>query len=231
MNPVLEQYKMFVLFLEKSLGAQYEIVLHWLEDDGSYIAAIANSHISGRTEQSPLTGFALELIQNEVYLEKDFVTNYQALTKTGSPIQGSTFFIKNQENILLGLLCINVDTSEFRNLSTKILQLANLQSNEPSPTKKGPYSIEQGLNHSESTEDLSGMIEEVVFSMIDPEKLRGPFTLHQEMKIKIVEELEKKGVFQLKGAVPRVAEALKVSEPSIYRYLKTINKREEQIEK
>ncbi len=53
------------IFLGEVLGEQYEIVFHVITEDGAYIAAIANNHISGRSLDSPLTAFASELMQNK----------------------------------------------------------------------------------------------------------------------------------------------------------------------
>ena len=41
----------------------------------------------------------------------------------------------------------------------------------------------------------------------------------------IVKELQKQGIFLLKGAVKEVAKALNTSEPSIYRYLQNLSQK------
>ncbi|RKO19478.1 hypothetical protein D7Z96_20445 [Pseudarthrobacter phenanthrenivorans] len=43
-------------------------------------------------------------------------------------------------------------------------------------------------------------------------------------KIAAVRELERAGVFLLKGAVAQVAEDLHVSEPTVYRYVKQVRR-------
>ncbi|EAL1089828.1 DNA-binding protein, partial [Campylobacter jejuni] len=105
-----QQFIKLTYFLGEVLGEQYEIVFHVITEDGAYIAAIANSHISGRSLDSPLTAFASELMQNKKYLEKDFLCDYKALVGKSKLIRGSTFFIKNHDK-LVGILCINHDTS------------------------------------------------------------------------------------------------------------------------
>lgn len=52
-----QQFIKLTYFLGEVLGEQYEIVFHVITEDGAYIAAIANSHISGRSLDSPLTAF------------------------------------------------------------------------------------------------------------------------------------------------------------------------------
>ena len=48
--------------------------------------------------------------------------------------------------------------------------------------------------------------------------------LTQEEKMKVVEQLNNKGVFLLKGAVSEVARQMASSEATIYRYLSKLNK-------
>lgn len=52
-----QQFIKLTYFLGEVLGEQYEIVFHVITEDGAYIAAIANNHISGRSLDSPLTAF------------------------------------------------------------------------------------------------------------------------------------------------------------------------------
>lgn len=74
-----EQFIKLTNFLGQVLGKQYEVVFHVLSKEGAYIAAIANSHVSGRTLESPLSAFASELVQNKAYLKEDFLCDYKAL--------------------------------------------------------------------------------------------------------------------------------------------------------
>lgn len=221
-----ERYIDLVHFLGKTLGSNHEIILHLIEEDGTYIAAIENNHISGRTLDSPLTGFALELMKNSEEMDANYVTNYKARNKVGKEIKGSTFLIKDEDGKLEGMLCINIDNSAYKKLSEEILQLANISSavgssfNSEFPSANflpSPSESEEGM-----VEILSNSIQEVIYETIDPQMLDGKYTLSTEAKIDIVEKLEKKGIFQLKGAVSQVAEVLNVSEPTIYRYLKIV---------
>lgn len=216
-----KHYIDLVHFLGKTLGSNHEIILHVIDEEGTSIAAIENSHISGRTLDSPVTGFALELMKKSKEMGTNFVTNYKARNKVGKEIQGSTFLIKDEEDRLEGLLCINIDNSKYQKLADDLLQLANLSSPISDITLDFAHSktisseAEEGM-----VEILSNSIEEIIYETIDPKILDGRYTLSTEAKIEMVEKLEKKGIFQLKGAVSQVAEVLHVSEPTIYRYLK-----------
>lgn len=220
----LEHYKSLVYFLGDTLGSNYEVVLHIIDSKDSYIAAIANNHISGRTVNSPLTGLALQLIKEKKYLKSDYLTNYKAKTKSGLEIQGSTFFIKDKNGELEGLLCINFDASKFRELANNVLELANININ-PLETPIKKIAEEKEDDNDEYLEVLSDNIKDIIYSIIDPSLLDSRVNLSPEMKIDIIEKLDKKGVFQLKGSVSQVAEILNISDPSVYRYLRMIDKK------
>lgn len=225
----VEEYIKLTKFISAVLGDNYEIVLHWLDsnDNSYYIADIENSYISGRTINSPITGFALKLVNNKNYLKQDFVTNYKATTDNSTEVQGSTFFIKNKNNELLGLLCINFSPKKYIKIAEEVLSLANINklSNLISKTDH-PENIDSGNSNKTSQEYLHQNIAEVVYSTINPELLDSDVSLTPDKKIEIVSKLKANGIFQIKGAISYVSELLQVSEPSIYRYLKTIEKNE-----
>ncbi|CAD7288879.1 hypothetical protein LMG7974_01191 [Campylobacter majalis] len=204
-----EKYVKLVEFLGDVLGYNYEIVLHDITDDGASIAAIANSHISGRTVNSPMTGFALEIMQSKKYLQTDFITNYKASTKLKKKLNGSTFFIK-ENGKLTGMLCINYDNSEFEKISNEILRLANVLPNEPK------------LPTTEAVEQLSQDIEEIIESVLKTHDL-DISDLKPKNRAECIAKLYENGIFNIKGAISKVAKYLNLSEPSIYRHLQKLS--------
>ncbi|EAI7179008.1 DNA-binding protein [Campylobacter coli] len=212
-----QQFIKLTYFLGEVLGEQYEIVFHVITEDGAYIAAIANSHISGRSLDSPLTAFASELMQNKKYLEKDFLCDYKALIGKSKLVRGSTFFIKNSDE-LVGILCINHDTSMMRDLVCRIIDIEKLgdMSEFLNQDKENNTSVDSLGN----IETLSHSIEEILAQSIDMNYLNSDYQLSMAQKEEITKTLYQKGIFNIKGSVPIVARLLKISEPSVYRYLK-----------
>ncbi|WP_298758373.1 PAS domain-containing protein [uncultured Campylobacter sp.] len=199
------QYEKLIKFLGKVLGQNYEIVLHDINQKGSSVVAIENSHISGRSINSPLTGFALELIQSKKYLECDYITNYKAKTSSNLKINGSTFFIKNGQNIE-GMLCINYDGSKFEKLSNDLLKLANLTAQDTKTSAQ------------DAIEQLSENIEEIIEDILKRHDLNASDTKPKN-RAKCIKKLYENGIFNVKGSIPKVAKYLNISEPSVYRYL------------
>lgn len=216
----------FVHLLGDMLGDNTEIVLHVIEEDHSYIAAIENGYISGRNKDSPLTELALSFIKNKVYVNNQYVKNYKGITKDNKQIRASTFFIKDEFGELDAMLCFNIDVTRVRNIANDILALENLSITDlldQSINMVGPE--EQGLsfnnNYSgEFIEYFSESLHDFFESIVSEKNVES---LQLEQKIKIVQQLFDRGYFEIKGAVPQVAKLLKVSEPTVYRYLKQVD--------
>lgn len=216
-----EQKELFVKlthFLGKVLGKSYEVVFHVVSKDGSYIAAIENNHISGRTLDSPLTAFGSKLLQEKAYLKDDFLCNYKALTQENKLLQGSTFFIKKAQK-LVGILCINHDTSEIEKAVHKIIEIENLHNFYDLVESTQPQTHV-------AIENLSQSIEDILAQSIDLNYLKSGFALSTTQKNNIIKQLYQKGIFHIKGSLLIVAKLLKISESSIYRYLNKLKKDE-----
>ncbi|WP_125154771.1 helix-turn-helix transcriptional regulator [Clostridium rectalis] len=218
----LNKYIKLVEFLGKVLGPDYEVVLHDLKNKTSSIIAIANNHISGRSVGEPLTDIEFNAIAMSNYKNSDYLINFDAASKTKNVLRSSTMFIKDETKELIGMLCINFDDSRYRTLSEEVLQLCH--PNELIMENSIYESVNSILN--DSQENFSESIGEVTESVLS-ETLQGNIPvdrLTQEERINIVDILNQKGIFMLKGAVSEVANKLKCSEPTIYRYLSMLNK-------
>lgn len=218
MNEVLlRYYKSLVEFLGKALGPQYEIVLHVItSENDSYIGAIANGEVSGRTLNSGITDLGKKIIQDKEYLRRDYLLNYVGKTADGKEFSSSTYFIKDENGELLGLLCFNFDTTKHKLIAQEILQLANI---------KLPISKMAAENQDEEyVEYFPSSIQDIIYNAIDFDMLQPNVKLTKEKKISIIKELNDKNVFQVKGAVQEVSNALKISEASVYRYLSLVQR-------
>ncbi|MGT2799779.1 helix-turn-helix transcriptional regulator [Streptococcus marmotae] len=211
----LESYKILVPFLGQALGADYEVALQKVSEGDFRIVAIANGHISGRKVGAPLTDFALQLIKEKKYLEHDFIVGYSGKSKSGERLRSSTFFIKDGSEIL-GMLCINHDCSKILDITNSLLSLVQ----EPQLTLAESYSNTD--DPTKYIETFPESIADLINSAAGIDLSNNPVKLSSDDNKRIVKVLEQKGIFQLKGAVSEVAVALKISEATLYRYLKNI---------
>lgn len=213
------KYSSLVKFLGEVLGYDTEIVLHDIGENSNNIHTIVNGHISNRNVGAPLTDLALKFIINREYEKRNYVCNYSGKSKDNNTIISSTFFIKDENNNLSGLICINQDKNKYLNISKEILKLGKIiHDNE-----------EINLNVHNYTENFSNSISEMVTNILNEftrENKILPEKMNRNKKLKIIDILNQKGVFMLKGAVHEVAKQLHSSEASIYRYIGEVNKKD-----
>jgi len=223
----MQPYIKLTEFLGKMLGPDYEVVLHDLGDEDKSIIAIANGHVSGRTLGAPLTSVALQAIADHSHETSDYRINYAGIADGDKLLRSSTFYVKDAEGRLVGLLCINFDDSRYRELSDRILKLrhpdvfveSNFVYNDKLATMESAPSVGESENFHSSLSDLT---EDVLTQALRRKDVTADRLTRAE-KLALVEELDAKGFFLLKGAVKQAARKLRVSQTTIYRYLNRIS--------
>lgn len=209
---LLDKYVPMIGFLGIVCGPNFEIVLHDISTPKHSVIAVANNHISERTVGAPLTDLAISLIEKKEYEHKDFVCNYAGKTHNGKQLVSSTFFIK-ENGKLIGLLCINNDTSMFQEMHHK---LETFLSNFALPSSSDNGGYQEALDGSIKDISKEIILKAVGNSAVAPERMTAG------EKKSLIKSLYDSGVFSMRGTVPFVAKELFISEPTVYRYLKQI---------
>lgn len=204
-------------FLGEVLGKSSEVLLHDVSRPESSVIAIANGEISGRRIGAPATDLVLRLLREGTALDGDYVAGYRAASPTGARVfRSATYYFRRQGRIV-AMLCINTDDSLLEQLTSLTAQIA--ERHLPGTTA--------GSAVSEWTENLGASAEEIAVTATGRAvEGRGvPLQQFQQHdRLEVVRELEREGIFSLKGAVADVARALETSEPTIYRYLRTVRR-------
>lgn len=213
---LIDTYIPLVQFLGEFLGPNCEIVLHDTSTKENSVLAIANNHITGRKVGAPLTDLALKLVMDREYEHRDWVMGYVARSKDDSPLHSATFFIRDNDNGLAGMLCLNMDLSDMINARDTLNRIISFV-NKDSANAKGVH--DHSETFSESIEDLT---ENLIVQIINGADI-PPKRMTAAEKMDLVRILDERGVFLLKGTVAVVADRLAASEATIYRYLQKIH--------
>lgn len=214
MNSELKQYIKLVEFLGRSLGDNFEVVLQDTTDLNNSIVAIANNSTS---DFESISLRAIEIPKNEKMKKRDYLCNYPVATSSGKLMKSSIFFIRNTQNEIIGMLSINMKCDVLLKVQTILGNL--LQFNNEDNDEDNEISEKSRWRYDEPTlESIKKLIDEYG---IDPERMS------YNEKIDIICELFDMGIYNMKGAVAQTAEVLKMSEPSVYRYLNKIRKARE----
>lgn len=219
---IMLYYIKLVEFLGVVLGPSYEIALYDLRRDDRNIVAISNGHVSGRSVGAPLTESVIKSIVSKEFNKMDYKANYNSVSKNNKIYRSSTLYIKNGNNDLIGLLCLNFDDSAFRDLNDKLMGLIHPDE----LIHENNFEVLENIKFSDESDSIGTTIEEVSENAIRRILKSSEIPLDRltkEEKFNIVKILDDKGIFMLKGAVTYIAELLYSSEATIYRYLNDIN--------
>lgn len=230
-NDHLKKYINLVEFIGSFLPPNCEIVLHDINNIDKSIVAMKNSYISEREIGGPITDFGLMLLKDKVYEKKDYILNYSSRTKNGKILRSSTYFIKDDDNKLIAMLCVNIDLSETKTISNFFdrflsVYLNNKSVNLNSDTDNEIIEDNNTKNDVDIIEHFENSVDDIVGNIVKQNiaKLNiPPERLSAEERIGIVNVLNENGIFLIKGSVAEAAKQLKVSENTIYRYINKIN--------
>lgn len=202
----LEQYIPLIEFMGIVFGNNFEIILHDVSKPEASIIAIKNGTISGRDIGGPMTDLALRMMEENDFNDKNFITNYEGKTKDGRILVSSTYYIR-ENNELIGMLCVNHDASSILEAEKCIQKL------------KKSFNLNKDPEYSEHLDDsIIHYSDSLIQTTIDDLKI-SPHKLSVKEKIAVIRQLDQQGVFSTKGSKAKLAHYFKTSESTIYRYI------------
>lgn len=212
-NPFLKGLFPIVNCIADLFGKDCEVVLHDISDPEHSIIKIRNGHVTGRKEGAPLTDIALEMIR-DAKKGLEILGNYNPHSKNGRLLKSNAVNIRDTKGKHVGIMCINFDVSQFQQSQHSIEQMSEMIK-DFAYTKEEPKikAKEERFEHDIWT-ILKGIIDKVI-----KEKGKTPDLFTKEEKQEIINNLDEKGIFFVKGAIHLIANALGISTPTIYRYL------------
>lgn len=215
LHPGLQAAMQLAEGLSQVLGQRYEVIVHDLgRADHSIVGVFGN--VTNRKVGGSPTDVLLQLLDNYGNDVPDQI-NYRTTLPDGRVLRNSTLFIRDESQRVLGSVCINQDLTDYV-VASKLL--GNL-------TEFSDAGIDNVFSE-RSCRDINEIVESMVRREL--ERMDKPAAyMQKEDKLAVVKKLEKKGLFDVKGAVEYVAKRLGVTNFTVYNYLKTIrgNRQEE----
>ena len=226
-NEILNQYKLLVNFLGKSLGPSFEVVLHEVKGEEVKMIAIANGEVSDRVLEDTVSSETLNILKNKSSHNEESMVNHTVLLKNGKKVRSSSMFIKENQKII-GMLCINFDDSKFHDINCQILRIIHPDMFVKNYLSDVSYNILVDENKGQSDEENSAdNIESFMEKIFQEVNLKFNYPLERltkQERVEIVQALYEKGLFNLKDAINFVAQKLSCSATTIYRYVGKIEK-------
>ncbi|WP_338560291.1 transcriptional regulator [Erwinia sp. E_sp_B04_7] len=201
---ILKSYEAVVDGLAMLIGSHCEIVLHSLEDLKCSAVRIANGEHTGRKIGSPITDLALRMLHDMTGADSNVSKAYFTRAKSGVLMKSVTIAIRNGDQRVIGLLCINM------NLDVPFSQI--MATFMPPETQDAASSV----NFASSVDDL--VMQTLEFTI---EEVSGDRNVSNNAKNRqIVLNLYEKGIFDIKDAINQVADRLNISKHTVYLYIR-----------
>jgi len=207
MNAELKKYIPIANMIAKTFGKQCEVVIHDLSIPQNSVVYTLNNHVTGRQ-----IGQSFEHLVKEVLLSKNFdgdcTANYMTVIKDGREIKSSTTLLRDSGGKPIGALCINVDVKPLKDAMSFLGDLLNVEQAKPE-VEVEPFS------------NVMEIVDDLIDKIIDQDNVDN---LKRKDKLDLIQFMDDKGVFLIKGAIDKVAERLNISKVTVYSYLDEIKK-------
>ncbi len=187
--------------IAKLFSPYCEVVIHDFSDLEHSII-----HIEGNISGRKVGGAATDLLLTQARsgdTVQDFY-NYQTSLPNGRNMKSCTMFLRGEDGSAFGAFCINLDIGVFAGFQRFL----------------GDFlALDPGADVSETlSDDIQSTIHTILREALGEMEAELPI-LSKEDKIALIASLDEKGAFQVKKAVPLIAEELGLSRSTIYNYL------------
>jgi predicted transcriptional regulator YheO len=185
------------------VGPHCEVVVHDFSDPEHSVVMIAGN-VTGRRPGAPVPD--LSFISGELDRDTPDQLNYRA--RIGSHhLQSSTIWIRDADGTPIGAVCVNVDYSDLIHARELLDKLATSTQNVSALVVDDTFA-----------KDVDDLIDLSVTEFLRQEGVQSVEAMGYEDKLRLIQTLEERGLFRIRGAVNRVADMLDVSRASIYNY-------------
>ena len=208
MNKALEPFMPMAAFLAGTLPYAYEIRLFDCTEKGMPIVRWFNAK---RSYDDALRKYIRRLLKTPVVAQNGMLLNRADVGIKDKLYKTSFYFVKDADDRIAGVLTVSVMLNDWFAAYGFFESVLSVETEDISEIRATPPT--------DSKAPTLEMIDTIVCESTDvPERLTP------DEKSELILDLYDAGVFDLKGAVAKAAEALHMSEPSIYRYLAQIRR-------
>ncbi|MCG7406236.1 helix-turn-helix transcriptional regulator [Paenibacillus sp. ACRRX] len=197
----------FLQALVKGIASQFgencEVVLHDLTlPYDQTIVAIENGHVTGRSVGGPGTNLGLELLRGST--EDGNKLNYVTQTKDGRLLRSTSLYMRNQEDKIIGSLCMNFDITELTMAehALRSITMSGLQA-------EVRESFVTNVN-----DLLDALLQEAQETVAKPVAV-----MTKDDKMRMIGLLDQKGAFLIKKSSEKICTYLGISKYTLYSYL------------
>lgn len=197
-DAILGALKAVVPGLAATFGRSCEVVLHDYRRPERSVVAVAGN-LTSRRVGGAMSEIGLGVLAKGDAAENEL--NYLTRTPSGRVIKSSTMPLRDEDGHVFGALCVNLDVTALRQVGDVLADLAG-DTAAPLPTTTFTDDVDEVLDAVIRAEELN---------------LAKPVEgLSRRERLPLLRTLDRRGVFHLRGAAPKVAARLGISRASLY---------------
>lgn len=206
----LLKYTSLVYFFKRTLSSSYEVLLlDTRQPDLPVVATTAKN----RDNENAVRGFVSSALKDPRLLSQGMVLNRGLEMDYAKLIRASAFFLKDDQEQVIGALCLMMNCNPYLKLQEILGSVLDFDLSETDQTPVDPI---QELTPREPSLDM--IREAIANADVEPSRMT------QAEKQELICDLYDLNAFRVKGGVAEVAQGLKMSEQSIYRYIAKIKR-------
>jgi predicted transcriptional regulator YheO len=194
---ILEQVRQIAAGLGETFAPFAEVVVHDLRSPEHAILAIHNN-LSGREIGDPATELGLARIADDNYPQ--VLANYANRFADGRQAKSTSIGIKDSEGHYIAALCLNVDVTLFKSITSLLEQFATLNTD----------FARESLDPS-TADSLRERIDRFAVNLATT-----PQALRTEQRKALMQTLRQEGYLDLRRSMETVAQHLGVSRATVY---------------
>ncbi|MGN7469021.1 helix-turn-helix transcriptional regulator [Brevibacillus sp. SAFN-007a] len=189
--------------MAQTFGRHCEVVLHDLSSPESSVIYAANDHGTGKAIGQSFHHLITQVLLSQKR-QNDVVANYRTETEDGRTIKSTTALIRNAKGEAIGAFCIHIDIQPLVGTREFIHDFIRIDE-EPLERQEG-----------EGMQNVWEFVEAMIAQTISGKEVAQ---IDKNEKMQIVQFMDQKGVFLIKGALEKVAAELNISKVTLYSYL------------
>lgn len=197
---ILESYFRVADCIVGMFGKDCEVAVHDLTNPRNSVVYVANGTVTGRKVGQSFDHL-VRLVLFDKNFKNDYLCNYKFETESGKKIISSSVLIREKDEVI-GMLCINCDAT----VRKSVPNICGL--------------VEEPKEHDSEEKEIAGdvmaIIDELIISIIGDVDAKN---LNRRQCVELIQFMDEKGIFLVKGAIDKVAGLMGVSKVTIYSYL------------
>lgn len=215
---IIKQYEKTIEFLGKTHPSTYEFFLFEIKDNK---LKLRKQYPNTAEMEKDARRFASDALKNPVAEKDGYLCNAAVSHGNEHLVKISVQLIRDEDERIIAAICTLMKCTTYFKLQNMLNGVLNFA------TDNNPIKMDfRGLDEMEDSVITSPVSLDIIDNIMEEYVDDGKGYSSAE-KTEIITDLYDSGVFELKGAVAKTAEALKCSEKSVYRYIKALKRARE----